>query len=499
MSLKHRTIRMSISALAAAALAGPAAFGATNDRLFEMGDSPAESASAGAEMGTEFDGRTITFDSTGPSNAQAGNDFRSGFVDLEVFGDPVYGSDGVNSNFSAQLDGDGDALATRDIEALNLPASLTRNFAVASGSLQYPIDYTNLSDPSDVESDPAPGVNEIRSHGMQGWFKPSSNLQGTNQRVDVLNDTGEHQVYLDPPGDDPDNPDTTDNNQWQWGYGFDGGPILRAARGHADNPTNNGEPLQNVQFGENTHVMHVAGIDDMEDGSSASGSALYINGKAVDASGRTYDEIAPEGADISFTVGAIPDGDGGLTNHFEGSADNVAGFVWGDNEKGDNAVEGNPLEEAGFPDNLKDGEDWGRLDLNTDNQWIRQQWIDMNNGVDEGEVADSNIVAADIDMDGDLDQDDVDTFVDNWRMEKIFELTNPDDNRTEITVGDWQTRQLGDLNFDGVVGLEDFAILREAFLAETGQAPSLAAIPEPASLALLGLGGTLVLTRRRRS
>lgn len=59
---------------------------------------------------------------------------------------------------------------------------------------------------------------------------------------------------------------------------------------------------------------------------------------------------------------------------------------------------------------------------------------------------------------------------------------------------DWTT---GDFTGDGVVSLYDAYILFQNYMPPTGSPENLAAVPEPASIALLGVGGLLLLRRRK--
>ncbi len=68
-----------------------------------------------------------------------------------------------------------------------------------------------------------------------------------------------------------------------------------------------------------------------------------------------------------------------------------------------------------------------------------------------------------------------------------------------ILAGNWQTSgkvwEDGDFNGDGNVDGSDFALLAGNW--QTGPAAAVAAIPEPASIAMLGLGGLAMLRRRK--
>lgn len=96
-------------------------------------------------------------------------------------------------------------------------------------------------------------------------------------------------------------------------------------------------------------------------------------------------------------------------------------------------------------------------------------------------------VAGDVNQDGVLDSLDVDAFIVGWRS-----------GTNDLT--DFQKTQLGDLNFDGITSLADFAILRRAWINKFGGNLSLAGVtvvPEPGSLALVIIGGVAAVTGYR--
>jgi len=104
----------------------------------------------------------------------------------------------------------------------------------------------------------------------------------------------------------------------------------------------------------------------------------------------------------------------------------------------------------------------------------------------------------DLDFDGDIDMDD-------WRNEmkpNIAQVLADTEEALENSSTALRYQQ-GDLNDDGRVDIEDFYLMRNAFnQANNGQSNFLSlvqSVPEPSSVALLGLGAGLVAWRRRRA
>lgn len=194
-----------------------------------------------------------------------------------------------------------------------------------------------------------------------------------------------------------------------------------------------------VDFDAWSHVMHIA---------TGNQAILYVDGVAVAATNRFYN-----GGVSFFAIGADASENGG-TNNYQGVVDDLSVFVFGDNTS-------------------NGGQDWGTPSLVEDNGFIADALGD--------------VLAGDVDLDGNLDDDDVTAFVSFWGSE----------NRVNgALVGDLNTRNSGDLNLDGRVDLGDWNVLVESFLAE-GQAAPVFSIPEPSSLALVGLAGLALVKRRR--
>ncbi|MEO0604690.1 MAG: PEP-CTERM sorting domain-containing protein, partial [Myxococcota bacterium] len=111
----------------------------------------------------------------------------------------------------------------------------------------------------------------------------------------------------------------------------------------------------------------------------------------------------------------------------------------------------------------------------------------------------------DIDGDGDVDVDDISAWL------ALIGTVNGDANfDLQVETGDLailagnfnsavSSFAQADFNLDGVVDTGDLAILAGTFGTDNTPALSTAAVPEPATLALIGLGGLAALTRRRQA
>src|SRR5262249_43542397 len=154
---------------------------------------------------------------------------------------------------------------------------------------------------------------------------------------------------------------------------------------------------------------------------------LLVNGVAVAASTATF-----ASATTNLTVASNTAGTGAF---YKGALDDLSIFLWGNNT-GQN--------KDGSPPN---GANWGTLNLGTDNEWIAAKLASM--GVTN---------PADVNLDGVVSgsgtgpaaSDDVTFFIQHWM--NVRQVNN-------LTVGDWISRQNGDLNYDGRTDMLDAFIL----------------------------------------
>jgi hypothetical protein len=274
----------------------------------------------------------------------------------------------------------------------------------------------------------------IFAHGIQLWARPDAAGLGNQQRQDLVIDTPQNGIYI--------------SANDTWGLQFDGRSIDSNVA--VDTVANNGW----------THLMQLGGASDIRRGRSAFGGVLLVNGVAVAADPEAY-----QSATSSLSIGANQAGSG---NWYDGTLDDIELFLWG---------------------TTISGQQWGALDLGTDNEWIAMEFERLATvaGVSEipaGDVNFDGVVSGD--GSGPAATDDVRAFIENWMSTNLV---------NGVKVGDWNSRQQGDLNFDGTVDLFDFAMLRDAH--PDGPSLNLAAllasqaVPEPGSAVLtlvLGLG-----------
>ena len=266
----------------------------------------------------------------------------------------------------------------------------------------------------------------IRVQGMQLWVKPDGSLQ--NVRQDIIRNSNAHAVSI------------TATNNW----GLVTGPIP---------PLDSGVP---VSFNQWSHVMQVSGATKLSDGSTMSGGALFINGVIVKASRNAYTFVENH----PLTIGAQQfQGDlGGATpsdpaNFYKGIVDDVDVFLWGTNT-------------SNF--------DFGTFNAGEDNDWIAAQLT----GILPGDINRDGQVSGN--GTGPVASDDVSALVLNWRYRQVFD---------GLLLGDWNSRLKGDLNFDGIVNLQDAFQVRNGLIASGLGTLNfdllVASVPEPTTTALV--------------
>jgi hypothetical protein len=284
------------------------------------------------------------------------------------------------------------------------------------------------------------------AHGIQGWVQPNAATQGVRQ--DIVIDTLEHGIYI-----------TAANN---WGLVFNNFNIPSAAP---------------VAFGEWAHVMQLAGFNDPDDGRSNSGGALLVNGVAVATSGQVSTDSNAQL--YSFNEGALSLGSNqaGDANLFQGVLDDVRLFFWGNNSR-----ESAPPGEGNSGNRV--GQDWGDLNLAEDNDWIANELETL--GVTN---------AADVNLDGMVNMTDVTAFIPDFNT--VRRVNN-------LQVGDWISRQNGDLNFDGATDLKDAFILHQGLIG-AGFASGLdfgllgGRVPEPATAVCIAITFVFMCTCGRHN
>ncbi|QDS98816.1 dockerin type I domain-containing protein [Adhaeretor mobilis] len=324
----------------------------------------------------------------------------------------------------------------------------------ASGSLGVSFDGVddyvsspiNLARPSEVwnntlyypSEDFPHNYDGIKLQGMQLWVKPNGATQAVRQ--DIIKNSGEHGISI------------TENNTW--GLVTD-----------SPDPRDTGAAVAYDQW---THVEQVSGVPFITKGSSQYGGVLFVNGVAVGAHTAATEFYVNQ----PLTIGAMQlEGnlDGATAsapeNYYHGLADDASVFLWGRSTGGDN---------------------YGTFNAGTDNEWIAMQL--------------SGFDAADINLDGSVSgdgtgsssSDDVSALIENWLTVRTVD---------DVQIGDWVSRQAGDLNFDGAVDLNDAFLLRDGLAASGLGALNfglLQAVPEPAAATLAAIAMLLGLSVRRK-
>jgi hypothetical protein len=413
-----------------------AARAATNDRFFAFGDPGTSDVLLGAAVAN---GSPMGFLFNGQVLTADEVGPSGGFTDLVVNGvsyASVSNRPGAGgSDFGARFDGVDDYLSTT--LSLNIPSNFWDNNTFFPNG-EFPLNYEG-----------------IFSHGISFWAKPDQAKLGNGSRQDLVIDTPENGVYISGSGN--------------WGLQFDGG---------GDSEVSVASTLDSNGW---AHVMQIGGLQDLKNGSSPFQSALYVNGKAVMVT------AASQGADANTTAMSVGANQAGTGNFYSGVIDNLAVFLWGDNSN-QLGADGVPGGTNGLGGLNADGQNWGSFSLLEDNEYVALQIASLGIGT---------LKAADVNLDGSVNQSDVTALLGHWRKENIV---------NGIHIGDWETRQNGDLNLDGKTDIFDAIILRDGLAAAGAGALDLSLftnprVPEPGTAAL-AIGALVVLggvTRRFRT
>jgi len=286
----------------------------------------------------------------------------------------------------------------------------------------------------------------IYGRGIQLWAKPTLPVGGTQQ--DLVIDTPQHGIVITSTGN--------------WGLQFAG--TLQSST----------TPVSStVDANGWVHVMELAGGRDLKLAKSLNGGALLVNGVVVAASSSNYTSDSS-----NLSIGSNQAGTG---NFYHGALDDIRLFLWGNNSSQTNGGMG------------PNGTNYGTLDLGTDNDWIARQLASMN-VTSRADVNLNGTVSGN--GTGSVANDDVSAFVANWGYRQVI---------NGLTVGDWNSRQRGDLNYDGFVDLRDAFILHEGLVLSGGSGLDFSLlngviVPEPSGKLMLTIGGALGFARigRRR-
>ncbi len=204
------------------------------------------------------------------------------------------------------------------------------------------------------------------------------------------------------------------------------------------------------------------------------GSIFYIDGVAEAAAvgqymiERVVNEDTPSSniADLDtspLVVGASTGSDHGLGKYFSGVVDDLEMFVMG----------------------LNGTRDFGEYDFPIDNAFA---------------AAFRPSVDGDLNGDNDVTLADATIFASNWLREKVISGISPNDTSYSLVIGDLESRDWGDFDYNGTVNLADWAILNNANPASGAAAMRIIlGIPEPSSgFGLLLACVSLFVCRRRR-
>lgn len=280
----------------------------------------------------------------------------------------------------------------------------------------------------------------ISDRGFSIWAKPSA-LPTAGNQASIVMDTNQHGVYIDDAGN----------------YGMR----------YADIDYTSEIP---AIVGEWAHLSVVRSFG------PGNGSILYVDGVAAAATTGQYriERVVNEDTPTSNiedldTSPLVVGGSTGALESVVGNADHFSGIV-------------DDLEM--FVMGINSSEDFGEYVFENDDRYAAE--FKPNNPVD-------------LTGEGVVNFADALEFAANWRYEKQLTWINTEGTESSLVVGDLETRDRGDFNFDGRVDLADWAMLHAASPSTATAAMQLIAgvIPEPGTAALAVLAAAGLVTRLR--
>ena len=280
----------------------------------------------------------------------------------------------------------------------------------------------------------------ISDRGFSIWAKPSA-LPTAGNQASIVMDTNQHGVFIDDAGN----------------YG-----MRYADRDYASEIP--------AVVGEWAHLSVVRSFG------PGNGSILYVDGVAAAATTGQYriERVVNEDTPTSNiedldTSPLVVGGSTGALESVVGNADHFSGIV-------------DDLEM--FVMGINSAEDFGEYVFENDDRYA-------------AEFKPSNPV--DLTGEGVINFADAQEFAANWRYEKRLTWIDNEGNESSLVVGDLETRDRGDFNFDGRVDLADWAMLNSASPSTATAAMQLIAgvIPEPGAAALTVLAAAGLFARRR--
>jgi len=462
MKLAHRVpadaLYNGMALLLAAWLISPAPAAVTVDRDYSFGDA----GSFDAAMGSVGEGSPIGFEISGVTSLHGGDvltgddvgslsggaDDLGSVIVLEVPGAQSTSHTGatytvttgrpllVGAGFGARFDGVDDVLSGLALDRPEQFVTQTR-LQYNNPTLTSPIDYTGVT-----------------ARGLQMWVRPDAAGLSAGARQTIVMDTTESGGVA-----------ITADGKWTQIF---------------DSETDDGDIAATVPVAANTwyHVMqhihpsNAAGAPTLLKGGEAGfTSVVYVDGIAVSALNDLHDagDFNLGGRVGTLSVGAaeLADQDenpltADFGEFFDGTVDDLQMYLYQ-----------SPL--------------GGPFDLFADNEWIANEIATT--------VPGGVLVPGDVNKDGSVTiAGDVAPFVAGWLSENRLEGTAI----KASAVGDWSTWGKGDMNLDGVVDLEDWAIINQANPALGAAIGSSLSIPEPSCALLIATALLAVGSGRRQ-